>query len=153
MKNKFLSSLLISLAIFLCCFGNVSAALKNPDDGSPSQPHNPLISSTPSGGNSSQLHNPLIPSTLSGGQFLQKAVTVGIGIIFIGGTIIFFFVLLLGGIKWITSGGDKAGMESARNRITHALIGLVILFSAFAIIKLIGAIFGLDLLNLTIPTF
>lgn len=66
--------------------------------------------------------------------------------------IVFFFMLVWGGIEWIVSGGDKAGAENARKRITNALIGLAIVFSAWAIIKLIQAVFGIDLTKLDIPT-
>ena len=63
----------------------------------------------------------------------------------------FFFWLVLGGIKWITSGGDKAQTEAARNQITAALIGLVIVFSSWALIQILGTFFGVDLLNVAIP--
>lgn len=62
--------------------------------------------------------------------------------------VIFFFMLIIGGIRWILSGGDKAKTEGARNQITAALIGLVIVFSAWAITALVGGIFNVDLLNL-----
>jgi amino acid transporter len=64
----------------------------------------------------------------------------------------FFFILVIGGIKWILSGGDKAHTEGARNQITAALVGLVIVFSAWAIIALIKSFFGVDLLQLTLPS-
>jgi len=89
---------------------------------------------------------------VAGRSFFPKGVNLGIGPFFIGGAIIFFIMLLSGGIRWIASGGDKTRLEGARGQITHALIGLVILLSAFAIIKLIGTLFGVDLLNLSLPT-
>jgi len=45
--------------------------------------------------------------------------------------------LVWGGIEWITSGGDKGKTESARNKITSAVIGLIILASAYAIFLLV----------------
>jgi len=61
--------------------------------------------------------------------------------------------LVIGGIKWIASGGDKAQTESARNQITAALVGLVIVFAAWAILALIKVFFGIDILTtLTIPS-
>lgn len=66
--------------------------------------------------------------------------------------LVFFFMLIIGGIKWIMSGGDKAQTESARNQITAALVGLVIIFSAWAILTLIKNFFGVDLFSLTIPS-
>ena len=63
----------------------------------------------------------------------------------------FFFILVIGGIKWILSGGDKAHTEGARNQITAALVGLVIVFSAWAIIQLINTFFGVNILKLDLP--
>ncbi|MEK7061513.1 MAG: hypothetical protein AAB954_02530 [Patescibacteria group bacterium] len=65
--------------------------------------------------------------------------------------IVFFFILVIGGIKWITSGGDKGQTETARNQITAALVGLVIVFAAWAILQLIKTFFGIDIFSLTIP--
>lgn len=66
--------------------------------------------------------------------------------------IVFFFILVIGGIKWIASGGDKAQTEGARNQITAALVGLVIVFAAWAILALIRTFFGVDIFSLSIPT-
>ena len=63
--------------------------------------------------------------------------------------LVFFFMLVIGGIKWIMSGGDKAQAESARNQITAALIGLVIVFAAWAIVNLIDLFFGVNIMSLT----
>lgn len=65
--------------------------------------------------------------------------------------LVFFFMLVWGGIKYITSGGDKAQTEAARSQITAALIGLVIVFAAWAIINLVNLFFGVNILNLNIP--
>lgn len=67
--------------------------------------------------------------------------------------LVFFFILILGGLRWVMSEGDQKNVEAARNQITNALIGLAIVFAAFAIMKLIETIFGVSLLgNLVIPT-
>lgn len=66
--------------------------------------------------------------------------------------IIFFFILVIGGIRWIASGGDKGQTEAARNQITAALVGLVIVFAAWAIVALINTFFGIDIFSLSIPT-
>lgn len=65
--------------------------------------------------------------------------------------IVFFFILVIGGIQWIASGGDKAQTEAARNRITAALVGLVIVFAAWAILALINTFFGIDIFSLKLP--
>ncbi len=66
--------------------------------------------------------------------------------------IVFFFILVIGGIRWIASGGDKAQTEAARSQITSALVGLVIVFAAWAIVALINTFFGIDIFSLSIPT-
>ena len=77
----------------------------------------------------------------------------GIRFVLVIAAVIFFFVLVMGGIQWIMSGGDKTGAETARKRITAALVGLAIVFAAWAIVSLINALFGVDIFNLAIPNF
>jgi hypothetical protein len=66
--------------------------------------------------------------------------------------IIALMYLLYGGIKWITSRGEKAEVESARNHIMAAIVGLVVVFVAIFIVTLVMSIFGIKLSNLTLPT-
>jgi TRAP-type C4-dicarboxylate transport system permease small subunit len=66
--------------------------------------------------------------------------------------IVFFFILVIGGIRWIASGGDKAQTEAARNQITAALVGLVIVFAAWAIVALINTFFKVNIFSLAIPS-
>ena len=99
--------------------------------------------------------NPVLPdelSALSGETFLQKLLRVIILLFLIVGSIYFFFTLIMGGIKWISSGSDKAGLESAQKQLTNAFVGLAILFSSFAIIKLIEYVFGISILEFSLPT-
>ncbi len=79
-------------------------------------------------------------------NFLPRAVTLG----FIIGAIIFFYQFVTGAIGWIWSGGDKQKLESARERITGAIIGLLLMFAAYAIIRFIGDFLGIDILILDI---
>lgn len=54
------------------------------------------------------------------------------------------FYLVLGGIEWITSGGEKGKTEAARNKITAAIIGLVILAASFAVFTLVIRFLGFE---------
>jgi hypothetical protein len=45
--------------------------------------------------------------------------------------------LIWGGIKWIMSGGDKANVETARSHIIAAVIGLILVFSAWFVMNFI----------------
>jgi len=52
------------------------------------------------------------------------------------GALLVFLQLILAGFYWITSGGDKGKVDSARQRLIAAIIGLIILASSFAILTL-----------------
>jgi hypothetical protein len=84
------------------------------------------------------------------GQLISAAV----GTMLIIAALLAFFFLILGGIQWITSGGDKAGMESARNKITHAIVGLIIVGAAWAIMLLVQQFLGINIIGntLTFPS-
>ena len=89
-------------------------------------------------------------SNLTAGGIISGAVSLVLIVV----ALVFFFILVWGGLKWVTSGGDEKKVGEARAQITNALIGLAIVFAAWAIMKLIGTIFGIDILKgLTIPTF
>lgn len=84
---------------------------------------------------------------------VPQIVTGLVQLILIAAAIIAFVFLIIGGIKWITSGGDKAATEAARGTITAALVGLLIVFGAWAIIQLVQTFFGITILGeLRIPT-
>ena len=94
----------------------------------------------------------LVPPVGSGFQNLQLITFPGIirgaiGLVLVIAAIVFFFVLVIGGIRWITSGGDKAQTEAARGQITAALVGLVIVFAAWAIIQLLQLFFGVNIIG------
>lgn len=83
----------------------------------------------------------------TGEEFLGSFISALIQIILIVGVIVALFLLLIGGIQWMTAGGDKQATESARGRITAALIGLVLLFAAWAVIMLVEEFLGITILG------
>jgi hypothetical protein len=82
---------------------------------------------------------------------LGGIVGAAVTFILIIAVLIALFFLIWGGISWITSGGDKAKVESARGRIIASIVGLVIAFLAFFILSLALSFFGLSLSNLVLP--
>ena len=81
-------------------------------------------------------------------------ISSGIQIALVVAAIIFFIMLIIGGIRWMLSGGDKGQTEAARGQVTAALIGLVIVFAAWAIATLLGQFFGVSLFGeLNLPDF
>lgn len=73
--------------------------------------------------------------------------SASIGSIYLIAFLITFIMLALGGIAWVTSGGDKEQVEKARNRITNALIGLAIVASTWAVMQIAEHFFGISILN------
>lgn len=70
--------------------------------------------------------------------------------------VIYFIVqIIFAGISFISSGDDSKKMENAKNKLTYVFIGLAIIFSIFAILKLVGTVTGLtglESLQITWPT-
>lgn len=82
------------------------------------------------------------------GPLVQKLIQFAFGL----SAILTFAFLIWGGIEWITSGGDKQKYESARNRITAALVGLAIVAAAWALMNIVTNLLGIDnWTNLGIP--
>ncbi len=73
-----------------------------------------------------------------------KFISSLIGVILIMATIWTLFQLLQGGLEWISSGGDKTGVEHARDRITNALLGLFIVFAAWTIYIIVLQFLGVS---------
>lgn len=58
-----------------------------------------------------------------------------------------FAFLILGGIQFLTSGGEKVQVEAARNRITYAIVGLLIIVGTFALTRIIETVFGISIVS------
>lgn len=83
-------------------------------------------------------------------SFLSTFIPNFIGLVFVIGVLIFFFMFIWGAIQWISSGGDKQALEAARGRITSAVIGIVILLAAFALLNIVETFFGINILTIDI---
>lgn len=81
-------------------------------------------------------------------QTVAKVIGNSLTILLIVATILTLFYLILGGIAWIQSGGDKQKVTQARARITYAIIGLIVALASFFIINVIGYFFGVNLLQI-----
>ena len=84
---------------------------------------------------------------------LGKFISAILAAILVIATLAAFIYLLLGGLAWITSGGDKAAVEAAQKRIQAAIIGLFVVFAAWAIMLVVGKFLGIpNIFNLNFPT-
>ncbi len=96
------------------------------------------------------IKNPVGPKFESGQSFFQAFIPSLVGIGFVLGVLFFFFYMIIGAIQWITSGGDKAALEGARGKLTSAIVGVIILLSLFALLKIVEDFFGINILTLDI---
>ncbi len=56
--------------------------------------------------------------------------------------------LLWGAFDWITSAGEKEKVQKAQNKITDAIIGMILVFVVFAVFSLLAG----DLLGIIVNT-
>lgn len=86
---------------------------------------------------------------LTAGSIISGAISLVLVLV----ALVFFFILVVGGLKWVTSGGDEKKVGAARAQITNALIGLAIVFASWAIMTLINTVFGINVFDLNIQSF
>jgi len=103
-----------------------------------------------------QIYNPLLGRGWNNGKvsFLNNLLATFLGWGLLIAVLVFMGVLLSGGIGWMLSGGDENKVKAARGRLVSGLVGIAIIFSIFAILKLIGFVFGISNLenfSLTVP--
>jgi hypothetical protein len=56
--------------------------------------------------------------------------------------------LIWGAIDWITSGGESGKVQKARDKMTQAVIGLIVLAASLAIYFVVQSYLGLSVINL-----
>lgn len=76
------------------------------------------------------------PANLFGNDGVFKTITNTI--LYIVG-IIAVIMLIIGGIRYVLSGGDSKKVTDAKNTVLYAIIGLVICFLAFAIVNFVAS--------------
>ena len=82
------------------------------------------------------------PSTPFGTLISSLITTVTI----VGG-LAFLLYFTLGGLKWITAGGDKTKVSEAQTSMTQGAIGLIVIVVSYFVVAIIGAVLSIDILN------
>lgn len=81
---------------------------------------------------------------------LEKILQVGITLALILALVLTVFFIIFSGVQWITSGGDKQKLQNARNRLTYAIVGLIVVLLAIFLVRVIGGVFNVNLLNVNV---
>lgn len=104
-------------------------SLKTPgENGTPGQ------DLTPPSGIPSELQNGLSSST--------RLIQLGINLLLFAGITIAVIIFMISGIQWITSGGDPTKISAAKRRLVYAIIGIVVMSSAFFIVRIVVTTLG-----------
>lgn len=77
------------------------------------------------------------------GSILSTVVTT----LTVVGGLAFVIYFTLGGLKWLTSGGDKAKVQEAQTQMTQGVIGLVAIVAGLFVVGIVGNVLGIDFLN------
>lgn len=51
-------------------------------------------------------------------------------------------MLIVGGIRYVVSGGDSTAVQNAKNTILYAIVGIVVALLAFAVVKFVTTSFS-----------
>lgn len=71
--------------------------------------------------------------------FARSGVLIGSILSFIA--VVFMILIIYSGILWMTARGNEQQVEKAKNLIIQAIIGLIIVLSAYVITSFIGSVF------------
>jgi uncharacterized membrane protein (UPF0182 family) len=79
-------------------------------------------------------------------ESITSLVTTFLNIAFVVAGVILLFFFIFGGIKLMSSAGNEQDAAQAKKTLTSALIGFIVVFTAYWIVKLIGVITGVTII-------
>lgn len=105
-----------------------------------------------------QITNPVLKNqdvTSNSGSYVNGIIQTFISLLIIIGVLYFVINFVLAGFHMISSQGDPKKFEEAQKSLIYSLLGITLVFIIFAILKVIGHVFGisgLDNLMITWPS-
>lgn len=76
----------------------------------------------------------------------ERVLSLSIGVMTVIAGIWFMIQIFLAAIEWMSSSGDKQHVQNAQKKISHSIIGLLIVVISYGLMLTIGNIFGIKLL-------
>jgi hypothetical protein len=73
-------------------------------------------------------------------DLIQRTINLSVG----GAFIVLTMMLVVAGIKYLTSGGEPKALNSANNTLTWALLGILFLAIGWLLLRLIAAFTGVE---------
>lgn len=81
------------------------------------------------------------PSTNVGG-----IVSIILPYLYVIAGLMLLFYLIAGGFQMMTAANDEKGLIEAKGKITNALIGFILLFVSYWLVKILGFVLGISIL-------
>lgn len=78
---------------------------------------------------------------------VEKLISNVLVVLTVVASISFTLYFLMGGLNWITAGGDKGKIEKAKAMMTNGAIGMIIIAVSYSIVWIVGKALGIDILN------
>lgn len=78
---------------------------------------------------------------------LELFVSNAISFLTILAGIFFIFYFVMGALSWTTAGGEEAKVTKARDQMTQAVIGMVVVVISYSLIGVVGTFLGFDFLH------
>jgi hypothetical protein len=78
---------------------------------------------------------------------LEKILTTVVSLLTVIAGLAFLIYFMLGALNWITAGGDKGKVDSAKSYMTNGVIGMIAVVSSYAVISIVGTVLGFNILN------
>src|SRR3989338_7160978 len=81
-------------------------------------------------------------SGVTGVSDFYDVIQIAARLLVVFGIIIGAVFIVVGGIQYMTSGGDEEGTKAAKNKIIAGLIGIALVLLAYALVNIVGSFFG-----------
>lgn len=97
-----------------------------------------------------QITNPVLNDPSIGANpevYVNNIIQAIISIFLLVAVIYFIWHFVMSAYHMISSNGDPKKWEEAQKSILYAFVGLILVFSIFAILKFVGIVFGIDSLQ------
>lgn len=84
---------------------------------------------------------------IDGNISFSEIANFAVALLLVVSTVLAIFYIAKGGVSFIMSSGDDEKIKAAVHTIRYSIVGLVVIFLSVLIIKVVGAIFGFNLLS------
>lgn len=85
-----------------------------------------------------------VPNPFTGNVTLESVIVTIINIAFLAAGLVAVIYLIIGGFRYVTSGGNAEAIEGAKATILNAIIGLIVIFISFLLVNYILRSLGIS---------